>query len=67
MVPGRTNVAEMRGVDQKHLYVAWCESAEVSYVVTQDQPAIRLVGVRWSHAPDDPDGGNSVGDYPLAA
>jgi hypothetical protein len=49
------NVAEARGTDRNHLYVAWKDRVNVMYFVMQDQPVISLVGVHWR---TDPNGGN---------
>ncbi len=54
--------AEARGVNRKHLYVAWKDDVELMYLVMQDQPVISLVGVHW-RGPDD--GGDNGGGEPV--
>jgi hypothetical protein len=65
----RRNVAAMRGVNTRHLYVAWCDEARIAYRVAQDQPVILLVGVHWLTPPDGPDEGEDYDgwDFTLAA
>ena len=67
--PGRYNVSEVKGTQLKHLYVAWCDEARVSYRVAQDQPAILLLGVHWFGPPEGPDEGEDDDgwDFSLAA
>lgn len=50
-------VAEAKGTDLNHCYVAWKDGVSIFYRITQDQPVIIIVGVHWRSGPEgDRDG-----------
>lgn len=62
-------VAEVRGTELNHCYVAWMDGVNVFYRITQDQPVIVVVGVHWRSGPDDDQEGEPEPelDWTLAA
>jgi hypothetical protein len=61
-------VAGSRGIPGKHRYVAWNDTVEIMYMVTQDMPVLVLIGVHWKGDPGGGDGEDAPDlDWYLAA